>query len=71
MTAARPPQIRKAKILICSHTHVSGVRCGSRSDDLGPKWRGKWFCRAHEGKFEKCQECYSMLRAFQPPGGWT
>lgn len=60
----------KPKILQCAHVHVSSNRCGSRSENLGSKYRGKWFCSSHEGKFEKCQECYSMLRAFQPPGGW-
>lgn len=61
----------KPKILQCAHTHVSGNRCGSRSDDLGRDYKGrKWMCPQHEGRFEKCQECYSMLRAFQPPGGW-
>lgn len=60
----------KPKILQCKHTHVSGERCMSRSTDLGQKWKGRWSCPAHEGKFETCTECRSMLRAFQPKGGW-
>jgi len=72
MTSARPKveHLPKPKILQCAHVHVSNNRCGSRSPDLGRKWTGRWHCVVHESKFEKCQECYSMLRAFQPPNGW-
>lgn len=71
-TNARPKvtQLPKPKILQCRHQHVNGYRCESRSDDLGKKWKGPWRCKAHEGKYHECGECRSMLRAFQPPGGW-
>lgn len=47
----------------CKHFHVSSRRCGNRI----PK--DKLMCPLHSTG--KCVECESMLKAFEPPKGWS
>lgn len=68
MTSEKIVKLQWKYTVQCKHVHVSGRRCGQRV----PKTRAERLCDLHPKPLHHlCEECRSMMAAFEPPKGWN